>query len=130
MRRTQAIHYCVSQNHYLHVWQGNAAIHYCVSHCNFDIVGLLLDTEVCDVKRPNKAGYTPAMLAALAYVQNEDHRDVIRRLFAASNINDCAEQVGDEPQPIPPTHPPHTHRYTYRDMLTHTHTHTHCLSLT
>ncbi|KAK7483501.1 hypothetical protein BaRGS_00025300, partial [Batillaria attramentaria] len=46
---------------------GNAAIHYCVSHCNFDTVSLLLDTEVCDVKRPNKAGYTPIMLAALAY---------------------------------------------------------------
>ena len=65
-----------------------------MSHCNFDIVGLLLDTEVCDIKRPNKAGYTPTMLASLAYVQNEDHRDIIRRLFAAGNINACAEQVG------------------------------------
>ena len=74
--------------------QGNAAIHYCVSHGNFDIVGLLLDTEVCDVQRPNKAGYTPAMLASLAYVQNEEHREFIRTLFEVSDINAQAEQVG------------------------------------
>ncbi|XP_076440255.1 uncharacterized protein LOC143279864 isoform X4 [Babylonia areolata] len=73
---------------------GNAAIHYCVSHCNFDIVALLLDTEVCDVRRPNKAGYTPAMLASLAQVQNDDHRHIILRLFAASDINARAEQTG------------------------------------
>ncbi|XP_070194306.1 serine-rich adhesin for platelets-like isoform X4 [Littorina saxatilis] len=73
---------------------GNAAIHYCVSHGNFDIAGLLLDTEVCDVSRPNKAGYTPSMLAALSYVQNDDHRDIIRRLFAADDINAIAERTG------------------------------------
>ncbi|KAL8581423.1 hypothetical protein ACOMHN_004308 [Nucella lapillus] len=73
---------------------GNAAIHYCVSHCNFDIVGLLLDTDVCDVRRPNKGGYSPAMLASLAHVQNEDHRRIILRLFAVSDINARAEQTG------------------------------------
>ncbi|XP_025109969.1 uncharacterized protein LOC112573633 isoform X4 [Pomacea canaliculata] len=73
---------------------GNAAIHYSVSHCNFEIVGLLLDTEVCDVKRPNKAGYTPAMLAALAYVQSDEHREIIRRLFSSSAINAQAAQTG------------------------------------
>ena len=46
------------------------------------------------MQRPNKAGYTPAMLASLAHVQNEEHRDAISRLFAASNINAQAEQVG------------------------------------
>ncbi|KAL8598573.1 hypothetical protein ACOMHN_051361 [Nucella lapillus] len=73
---------------------GNAAIHYCVSHCNFDIVGLLLDTKVCDVRKPNKAGYTPAMLASLAFIQNDDHRDIIRQLFMAGDINAQAEKTG------------------------------------
>lgn len=53
-----------------------------------------MDTEVCDVKRPNKAGYTPAMLAALAYVQSDEHREIIRRLFSSSAINAQAAQVG------------------------------------
>lgn len=73
--------------------QGNAAIHYCVSHCNFDTVSLLLDTEVCEAKQPNKAGYTPVMLAALAYVQSEEHRDIIRGLFHAGDMNTQAEHV-------------------------------------
>jgi hypothetical protein len=73
--------------------QGNAAIHYCVSHCNFDIVGLLLDTECCDLRKPNKAGYSPAMLASLAHVQNNEHREVIRRLFQAGDVNEQAAFV-------------------------------------
>ncbi|KFP33166.1 KN motif and ankyrin repeat domain-containing protein 3, partial [Colius striatus] len=44
---------------------GNTALHYSVSHSNFHIVGLLLDTGVCNVDHQNKAGYTALMLAAL-----------------------------------------------------------------
>ena len=73
--------------------QGNAAIHYCVSHGNYDILNLLLDTEICDVKQPNKAGYTPIMLTSLCHVQNEDHRDAIQRLLASGDVNSRAEQV-------------------------------------
>ncbi|XP_074157539.1 KN motif and ankyrin repeat domain-containing protein 3 [Sminthopsis crassicaudata] len=73
---------------------GNSALHYSVSHSNFDIVRLLLDTEVCEVDHQNRAGYTALMLAALASVDGEDDMDVIRRLFSLGNVNAKASQAG------------------------------------
>ncbi|CAL1529953.1 unnamed protein product [Lymnaea stagnalis] len=66
---------------------GNTAIHYCISHCNFEIASLFLDSEVCDINKRNKAGYTPIMLAGLASVQNNDQLEVVRRIFAMGDIN-------------------------------------------
>ncbi|KAJ8938289.1 hypothetical protein NQ318_020348 [Aromia moschata] len=45
---------------------GNTAMHYAVSHGNFDVVSILLDSKVCDINKPNKAGYTSVMLVSLA----------------------------------------------------------------
>ncbi|CAD6244114.1 GSCOCG00013251001-RA-CDS [Cotesia congregata] len=44
---------------------GNTAMHYAVSHGNYDVVSILLDSKVCDINKPNAAGYTPVMLTAL-----------------------------------------------------------------
>ncbi|XP_059144239.1 uncharacterized protein LOC131931458 isoform X2 [Physella acuta] len=66
---------------------GNTAIHYCISHSNFEIASLLLDSEVCDINKLNKAGYTPIMLAGLASIQRYDQLEVVRRIFSTGDIN-------------------------------------------
>ncbi|XP_069127337.1 KN motif and ankyrin repeat domain-containing protein 1-like isoform X2 [Argopecten irradians] len=73
---------------------GNTAIHYAVSHCNFEIVNLLLDTGKVDLDKQNKAGYTPSMLATLAYPQTERQQEVVHRLFTMGNINARASKDG------------------------------------
>ncbi|XP_060078192.1 uncharacterized protein LOC132557690 isoform X2 [Ylistrum balloti] len=73
---------------------GNTAIHYAVSHCNFEIVNLLLDTGKVDLDKQNKAGYTPTMLATLAYPQTERQQEVVHRLFTMGNINARASKDG------------------------------------
>ncbi|XP_045145301.1 KN motif and ankyrin repeat domain-containing protein 1 [Echinops telfairi] len=72
---------------------GNTALHYSVSHSNFQIVKLLLDADVCNVNRQNKAGYTPIMLAALAAVEAEEDMRVVGELFACGDVNAKASQV-------------------------------------
>ncbi|XP_048759693.2 uncharacterized protein LOC125669279 isoform X5 [Ostrea edulis] len=73
---------------------GNTAIHYAVSHCNFDIVNLLLDTGAIDLNKQNKAGYTATMLATLAYPQTDRQQDVIQRLFSMGDVNTKAAKDG------------------------------------
>ncbi|XP_021373443.1 uncharacterized protein LOC110463285 isoform X2 [Mizuhopecten yessoensis] len=73
---------------------GNTAIHYAVSHCNFEIVNLLLDTGKVDLDKQNKAGYTPTMLATLAYTQTERQQEVVHRLFTMGDINARASKDG------------------------------------
>ncbi|XP_029466687.1 KN motif and ankyrin repeat domain-containing protein 1-like isoform X2 [Rhinatrema bivittatum] len=73
---------------------GNTALHYSVSHSNFQIVKLLLDTEICNVDCQNKAGYTAIMLTALATVEKEEDMQVVRRLFSLGNVNAKASQAG------------------------------------
>ena len=75
------------------ILQGNTALHYAVSHCNMEVVSLILDTGVCDIDKQNRAGYTAIMLASLADIQTEQQRDVIHRLFDTGNINIKALQV-------------------------------------
>ncbi|KAH9492539.1 hypothetical protein Btru_046401 [Bulinus truncatus] len=72
---------------------GNTAIHYCISHCNFDTASLLLDSEVCDINKQNKAGYTPIMLAGLATIQGLDQLEVVRRIFSTGDINARASET-------------------------------------
>ncbi|VDK42984.1 unnamed protein product [Anisakis simplex] len=72
----------------------NTALHYAVSHGNFDVVSVLLDTTVCYLDQPNKAGYTPVMLAALCEVNDEMESAVIHRLFQLGNVNAKAAQHG------------------------------------
>ncbi|CAI9725380.1 GPI-anchored adhesin PGA55 isoform X2 [Octopus vulgaris] len=72
---------------------GNCSIHYSVSHSNFEIVSLLLDTNVCDVDKQNKAGYSAIMLASLAYVQTDAHRDTVKRLFRMGDVNGRSSQA-------------------------------------
>uniref|UniRef100_W5M402 KN motif and ankyrin repeat domains 3 n=1 Tax=Lepisosteus oculatus TaxID=7918 RepID=W5M402_LEPOC len=71
---------------------GNTALHYSVSHSNFTVVGLLLDTGVCNVDHQNKAGYTAIMLAALAVVKEEEDMRVVRKLFSLGSVNAKASQ--------------------------------------
>ncbi|XP_041646771.1 KN motif and ankyrin repeat domain-containing protein 3 [Cheilinus undulatus] len=73
---------------------GNTALHYSVSHSNFGVVGLLLDTGVCNVDKQNKAGYTAIMLAALSTVKEEDDMAVVKKLFSQGNVNAKASQAG------------------------------------
>lgn len=44
--------------------------------------------------KKNKAGYSAIMLASLAYVQTEEHQDVVRRLFSLGNVNARASEAG------------------------------------
>jgi len=74
-------------------FQGNTALHYSVSHGNFDVVSILLDSKVCDPNKANKAGYTCIMLVALARIENDAHRQVVRRLFSLGDVNIKAAQV-------------------------------------
>lgn len=69
-------------------------MHYAVSHGNMDIVGLLLDSELCDINKENKAGYTAIMLASLAHIQNEPQRVIVKKLFETGDVNGRALQVG------------------------------------
>ncbi|XP_003974408.2 KN motif and ankyrin repeat domain-containing protein 3 [Takifugu rubripes] len=74
---------------------GNTALHYSVSHSNFGVVELLLDTGVCSVDKPNKAGYTAIMLAALSTVKEEEEdMVVVKKLFCQGNVNAKASQAG------------------------------------
>ena len=74
--------------------QANTGLHYAVSHCNIDVVNLLLDSGVCDVNKQNKAGYTASMLASLSQIQSNAQLHVIKKLFAAGDVNARASQVG------------------------------------
>ncbi|CDW53821.1 Ank 2 and KN motif domain containing protein [Trichuris trichiura] len=71
----------------------NSALHYSVSHGNFDVVSLLLDCKQCEVDKPNKAGYTPAMLAALSADLTDTNRVVMQRLFQMANVNIRTKQT-------------------------------------
>lgn len=73
---------------------GNTAMHYAVSHGNFDVVSILLDSKVCDINKPNLAGYTSVMLVSLAEVRSKTHGNVVRRLFQLADVNIRAMQHG------------------------------------
>ncbi|XP_057675598.1 KN motif and ankyrin repeat domain-containing protein 1-like [Corythoichthys intestinalis] len=73
---------------------GNTALHYSVSHSNFGVVQKLLDADVCDANKQNKAGYTPIMLAALAAVDRPEDMKVVEQLFDKGDVNAKASQAG------------------------------------
>uniref|UniRef100_A0A3Q3DE88 KN motif and ankyrin repeat domains 1b n=1 Tax=Hippocampus comes TaxID=109280 RepID=A0A3Q3DE88_HIPCM len=73
---------------------GNTALHYSVSHSNFGVVQKLLDADVCDADKQNKAGYTPIMLAALAAADRPEDMSVVERLFDRGDVNAKASQAG------------------------------------
>ncbi|KAK2152065.1 hypothetical protein LSH36_340g00013 [Paralvinella palmiformis] len=73
---------------------GNTALHYAVSHCNMEIVNLLLDTQSIDVNKQNKAGYTAIMLASLAQVTTDRQREIISKMFSMGDVNARASQAG------------------------------------
>jgi hypothetical protein len=73
---------------------GNTALHYAVSHCNMDIVNLLIDTGIVDMNKQNRAGYTAIMLGSLAQVSAESEKNVIRKLFSMGDVNMRASQAG------------------------------------
>lgn len=73
---------------------GNTVLHYSVSHCNYSIVGLLLDTGVSDVNLQNNAGYTTVMLASLTAPDGPGGMEVVRRLMEQGNINIRSSQTG------------------------------------
>ncbi|KGL84071.1 KN motif and ankyrin repeat domain-containing protein 4, partial [Tinamus guttatus] len=73
---------------------GNTALHYSVSHSNFPVAKLLLDTGVCDVDRPNKAGYTALMITPLASAESRQDMEVVTKLLRAGDVNVRASQGG------------------------------------
>ncbi|XP_067679248.1 uncharacterized protein [Haliotis asinina] len=73
---------------------GNTALHYAVSNCSFDVCNLFLDSGVVDVNKQNKAGYTPVMLASLAYIQTQGQIETVRRLFRQGDVNVRSTQAG------------------------------------
>ncbi|XP_018334551.1 uncharacterized protein LOC108743474 isoform X2 [Agrilus planipennis] len=87
---SELLHYIVNMSDA----SGNTAMHYSVSHGNFDIVSILLDSKVCDINKPNKAGYTSVMLVSLAELQSSTHMEVVRRLFQLADVNIKAQQHG------------------------------------
>ncbi|KAK9890432.1 hypothetical protein WA026_010520 [Henosepilachna vigintioctopunctata] len=73
---------------------GNTSMHYAVSHGNFDVVSILLDSKVCDINKPNTAGYTSVMLVSLSDIRSSTHANVVRRLFQMADVNIRAKQHG------------------------------------
>ncbi|XP_035491040.2 KN motif and ankyrin repeat domain-containing protein 4-like [Scophthalmus maximus] len=73
---------------------GNTVLHYSVSHCNYSIVGLLLDTGVSDLNLQNKAGYTAVMLASLTAPDGPGGMEVVRKIMELGNINNRSSQTG------------------------------------
>ncbi|XP_071348464.1 KN motif and ankyrin repeat domain-containing protein 4-like [Trachinotus anak] len=73
---------------------GNTVLHYSVSHCNYSIVGLLLDTGVSDVNLQNNAGYTAVMLASLTAPDGPGGMEVVRKIMELGNINLRSSQTG------------------------------------
>lgn len=53
-----------------------------------------LSADVCDADKPNKAGYTAVMLAALAAADRAEDMSVVERLFDRGDVNAKAGQVG------------------------------------
>lgn len=68
-------------------------MHYALSQGNFDVVSILLDSKVCNINRPNAAGYTAVMLVSLAQVRSQTHRRVLQRFLADADVNIRAKQV-------------------------------------
>ncbi|NXC43213.1 KANK4 protein, partial [Penelope pileata] len=73
---------------------GNTALHYSVSHSNFPIAKLLLDTGVCHLDLPNRAGYTAVMLTPLAAAETDEDMAVVMRLLKEGDVNVRAAQGG------------------------------------
>nr|XP_047918196.1 KN motif and ankyrin repeat domain-containing protein 4 isoform X1 [Anser cygnoides]XP_047918197.1 KN motif and ankyrin repeat domain-containing protein 4 isoform X1 [Anser cygnoides]XP_047918198.1 KN motif and ankyrin repeat domain-containing protein 4 isoform X1 [Anser cygnoides]XP_047918199.1 KN motif and ankyrin repeat domain-containing protein 4 isoform X1 [Anser cygnoides]XP_047918200.1 KN motif and ankyrin repeat domain-containing protein 4 isoform X1 [Anser cygnoides] len=73
---------------------GNTALHYSVSHSNFPIAKLLLDTGVCRLDLPNRAGYTAVMLTPLAAAETSEDMAVVMRLLKEGDVNVRAAQGG------------------------------------
>lgn len=72
----------------------NTVLHYSVSHCNYDIVSLLLDTGVIDINIQNNAGYTAVMLASLTTPDGPGGMEVVRKLMELGSINIRSRQTG------------------------------------
>ncbi|XP_027440214.1 KN motif and ankyrin repeat domain-containing protein 4 [Zalophus californianus] len=73
---------------------GNTALHYSVSHSNFSVVKLLLETGVCNVDHPNRAGYTAVMITPLASAETDEDMAVVWKLLREGNVNIQATQGG------------------------------------
>lgn len=73
---------------------GITALHYAVSYGNFQVVSKLIDTNVTDPNKPNKAGYTSIMLASLAQIKNAEQERIVRKLISLGDVNMKAAQHG------------------------------------
>ncbi|GMR37252.1 hypothetical protein PMAYCL1PPCAC_07447 [Pristionchus mayeri] len=71
----------------------NTALHYAVSNGNLTVASLLLDFQA-DVDIPNRAGYSPLMLAALVDLKDTAEVNIIHRLFRAGDVNKRAQPHG------------------------------------
>lgn len=76
---------------------GNNALHYAVSFRNWKVVDVLLGTGIMNLNLPNKAGYTPIMMAALAGVTKEDDKEIARKMFLSGDVNKQVDDTGQSP---------------------------------
>lgn len=76
---------------------GNNALHYAVSFRNWMVVDVLLGTGLMNLNLPNKAGYTPIMMAALAGVPKEDDKEIARKMFQTGDVNQQVDDTGQSP---------------------------------
>uniref|UniRef100_A0A8D3ALW8 KN motif and ankyrin repeat domains 1b n=1 Tax=Scophthalmus maximus TaxID=52904 RepID=A0A8D3ALW8_SCOMX len=77
----------------------NGIIHLVLPYVSFSPLlccplGPTIATEVCNVNKQNKAGYTPIMLAALAAVETPEDMRVVEQLFTRGDVNAKASQAG------------------------------------
>lgn len=65
----------------------NTALHFAIANSKFDVVSVLLDSHVCEMDKPNKAGYSAIMIGATTPTKDEAHASIIDRLFRSGNVN-------------------------------------------
>jgi ankyrin repeat protein len=66
---------------------GNTALHYALSYCNLDVVDSLMSVEELNLDKANQAGYTPAMMAALVDIEDDNSPRILSKLFGKANVN-------------------------------------------
>lgn len=73
---------------------GITALHYAVSYGNFKVVSKLLETNVAEPNKANKAGYTSIMLASLPEIKTDEEENIIRKLISLGDVDIKAAQHG------------------------------------
>uniref|UniRef100_A0AC35TX29 ANK_REP_REGION domain-containing protein n=1 Tax=Rhabditophanes sp. KR3021 TaxID=114890 RepID=A0AC35TX29_9BILA len=65
----------------------NTALHFAIANSKFDVVSVLLDAQVCEMNKPNKAGYSAIMIGATTPTKHDAHAAIVDRLFRSGDVN-------------------------------------------